>query len=176
MTSSADTDGGEGYLADMEEVAQLFLEQSLRIRRMVRSQARGSEQLVEDACQLAWLRLVQRRARIRRETAPAWLVRTAIHEAFRQMRRDARDLSLETWSEEDADQPARRTPPLLDELAEQRSRLEAIGSLPERQQRLMWLQALGLTYTEMAGHTGTTRRTVDRQLVRARRALDVEAA
>ena len=176
MMSSADTDGGEGYLADMEEVAELFLEQSLRIRRMVRAQARGSEQLVEDACQLAWLRLVQRRARIRRETAPAWLARTAIHEAFRQMRRDARDLSLETWCEEEAEQPARSVPPLLDELADQRARLEAIGSLPERQQRLMWLQALGLTYAEMAGHTGTTRRTVDRQLVRARRALDAEAA
>ena len=62
-------------------------------------------------------------------------------------------------------------PALLDELVEQRARLESIRTLPERQQRLVWLQGLGLTYTEMAGQTGETRRTVERQLLRAKRTL-----
>ncbi len=163
-------------MAEMEEVGKLFAEQSLRVRRMVRARARGSEQLVEDACQLAWMRLVQRRESVRREGATAWLVRTAMHEVLKQMQREARDFSLEVWGE-DPDAPApRRTPPLIDELAEQRARLRAIGSLPSRQQRLMWLQAAGLTYDEMASNTGTTSRTVERQLERAKRTLGAQAA
>jgi RNA polymerase sigma factor (sigma-70 family) len=176
MITAAASEANDRYLADLDEVSALFTEQSLRIRRMVRAQARGSEQLVEDACQLAWLRLVQRRACVRRNAATAWLVRTAIHEAFRQMRRDARDVSLDAWRDEAAEPPVRRTPALIDELAEQRARLEAIRSLPERQQRLVWLQALGLSYVEMAGETGASRRTVERQLTRARRTLEQEAA
>jgi RNA polymerase sigma factor (sigma-70 family) len=100
-------------------------------------------------------------------------VRTAIREALKQMRRDARALSLDELTE-DAGSPA--TPALLDELVEQRARLESIRILPERQQRLVWLQGLGMSYTEMAGETGTTRRTVERQLLRARRTLAEQPA
>jgi len=63
------------------------------------------------------------------------------------------------------------TPPLIDELIEQKDRLESIRLLPERQRQLVWLQGLGLSYREMAGETGMTRRTVERQLMRARSSL-----
>ena len=49
-----------------------------------------------------------------------------------------------------------------------------IGHLPPRQQRLVWLQGLGLTYEEMAGYTGASTRTVERQLLRAKRTLRSE--
>jgi RNA polymerase sigma factor (sigma-70 family) len=101
----------------------------------------------------------------------AWLVKTAVHEAFKQMRRDRRDLSLDALSDDPRRVPVASAPELLDELMEQRARLASIRILPERQQRLVWLHGLGLTYTEMAGQTGTTRRTVERQLLRARRTL-----
>jgi RNA polymerase sigma factor (sigma-70 family) len=91
------------------------------------------------------------------------------------MHRVARELSLDALDEEPGDRPAPSTPALLDDLIEQRERLEAIRILPERQQRLVWLQGLGLTYTEMAGQTGTTRRTVERQLLRAKRTLATQA-
>ena len=52
-----------------------------------------------------------------------------------------------------------------------RERLEGVHRLPERQQRLVWLHAFGLSYAEMAAHEGCTPRTVDRQLLRARAAL-----
>ena len=61
--------------------------------------------------------------------------------------------------------------PPADELTERRERLHAVSELPERQQKLLWLHALGLNYVEMAMQTGCTTRTVERQLVRARRAL-----
>ena len=36
----------------------------------------------------------------------------------------------------------------------------------------MWLQGFGLSYSEIAAYTGDTRRTVERQLMRAKRALE----
>jgi DNA-directed RNA polymerase specialized sigma24 family protein len=54
-----------------------------------------------------------------------------------------------------------------------RERLRAVAqALPERKRRLVALQALGFTYTEIADLTGDTPRTVDRQLRCARRLLD----
>jgi RNA polymerase sigma factor (sigma-70 family) len=171
MTSPVAFEAEEGCLAGLDEVAELFAAEASRVRRLVGAGVRASEPLVEDACQLAWVRLFQCRARVRRDTATAWLVRTAMREAVKLMRRDRRELSLDALTDEAGDRPAPRTPALLDELVEQRARLEAIRILPERQQRLVWLQGLGLTYTEMAGQTGTTRRTVERQLLRAKRTL-----
>ena len=158
-------------MGTLDGVAELFAEQASRVRRLVRAGVHAPEPLVEDACQLAWVRLFQRRARVRRDTATAWLVRTAIREAVKQLHRERREVSLDELGEQSGDRPAPSTPALLDELVEQRARLEAITILPERQQRLVWLQGLGLTYTEMAGQTGTTRRTVERQLLRAKRTL-----
>jgi RNA polymerase sigma factor (sigma-70 family) len=63
--------------------------------------------------------------------------------------------------------------PGLAELAEQHAQLEAISALPGRQQRLVWLQGLGFSYDEMAAQTGVSHRTVERQLLRARRRLRV---
>jgi RNA polymerase sigma factor (sigma-70 family) len=62
------------------------------------------------------------------------------------------------------------TLPGPEEVFERRERLASIRLLPERQQRVLWLHALGLTYVEIARHTGYTTRTVERQLLRARRA------
>jgi DNA-directed RNA polymerase specialized sigma24 family protein len=56
-------------------------------------------------------------------------------------------------------------------LAEQRERLSSISLLPERQQRMLWLQGIGLSYADIAITTGCTTRTVERQLLRARRAI-----
>jgi RNA polymerase sigma factor (sigma-70 family) len=171
MMSLVVSEAGEGCVGTLDEVGELFAQQASRVRRLVRAGVRAPEPLVEDACQLAWTRLFQCRARVRRDTAIAWLVRTAIREAVKQMCRDGRVLSLDALADEAGDRPALSTPGLLDELIEQRARLEAIRILPQRQQRLVWLQGLGLTYTEMAGQTGTTRRTVERQLLRAKRTL-----
>jgi RNA polymerase sigma factor (sigma-70 family) len=66
--------------------------------------------------------------------------------------------------------------PAAHEVTERRERLRAVGALPERQQRVIWLRALGLNYAEMATQLGCTRRTVDRQLFEARRALREAAA
>jgi RNA polymerase sigma factor (sigma-70 family) len=150
-----------------EDVAELYAALAGRLRQIVGSRVRASDALVEDACQFAWSRLIRHRGRVRRETALGWLATTALREAYKLMRHGRRELSLD----ELAEHPGAPVVPSVSELAEQRARLDTIGALPERQQRLVWLQGLGFSYDEMAGYTGATPRTVERQLLRAKRAL-----
>jgi len=153
------------------DVAELYATHASRLRKLVRLGVRAPEPVIEDACQFAWSRLFHHRARVRHEAALSWLVKTAVHEAFKLLRRESRELSLEALLEHAGDTRPLRAAVALDELVEQRARLALIGCLPERQQRLVWLQGLGLSYAEMAGETGATTRTVERQLLRARHAL-----
>jgi DNA-directed RNA polymerase specialized sigma24 family protein len=159
-------------MANLDEVAELYAEQSVRVRRLVQGAVCAPEALVEDACQVAWSRLVRNRARVRRDTAPGWLIQTAIHEAWKLIHREGRELSLDALGEGSAGEtPIVSASALLEDLVEQRARLASVRYLPERQQRLVWLQGIGFSYAEMAAHTGASRRTVERQLLRAKARL-----
>jgi RNA polymerase sigma factor (sigma-70 family) len=168
-----------GLLDDLDDVARLYVEESVRVRRIVRMSVTAPPAVIEDACQVAWSRLLIHRARLRRESARAWLVRVAVREAIKSIQRERRERSLEALLEQGGRSAADGspepgmtlpTPALIEDLVEQKNRLESIRALPERQRRLVWLQGLGLSYREMAGETGMTRRTVERQLMRARSA------
>jgi RNA polymerase sigma factor (sigma-70 family) len=152
-------------VGDVEALYRLL---APRLERIVRLDVRAPDTVIEDACQVAWTRLVDHFWRVRRETALPWLVRTAVREAVRQVKRDRRDLSLELVLE--ARDYASRAPtvPGPDERVEQREQLATIAALPVRQQRLLWLQGFGLSYAEMAVREGCTVRTVERQLLRAK--------
>lgn len=169
-----------GLLVDLEDVARLYVAEAVGVRRIVRMSVTAPPAVIEDACQVAWSRLLIHRARLRRESARAWLIRVAIREAIKSVERERRERSLEALLEQGARSAARGsagiemtlpTPALIEDLVEQKHRLETIRALPERQRRLVWLQGLGLSYQEMAGETGMTRRTVERQLMRARSSL-----
>jgi RNA polymerase sigma factor (sigma-70 family) len=153
-----------------EDMGELYAMHACRLQKIVRVGVRAPEPLIEDACQVAWTRLLRHRGSIRREAALAWLVTTASREALRLIRRSDRELSLEELGEA-TPAPAGTAP---DELVECHCRLERIRDLPARQQQLVWLQGLGLSYTEMSGYTGASRRTVERQLMRAKQALRSE--
>ncbi len=158
----------------LEAVAELYEAHARRVRRLVHLRVTAPDALVEDACQIAWSRLVSHRARVRGETAEHWVLTVAVHEALRLIARQRRDVSLQAL---DAEEPsaALRAPDLLDEIADSRARLLTLRGLPERQQRLLWLQGLGFSYTEIAERTGDSQRTVERQLHRARRTLAATA-
>jgi RNA polymerase sigma factor (sigma-70 family) len=154
---------------DIEELYRRF---SARLERTVRLGVRAPEPVVEDACQVAWSRLIRHSERVHRETALSWLTTTALHEAFRLLRRSRRELSLEGAIETAGEAVLNTCTPTTGEIYEQRERIARIGALPERQQRLIWLRALGLSYTEMAAHEGCTPRTVERQLHRANQTIE----
>lgn len=160
-----------GPMAGIDEVGELYTERWAQVRRLVRYAVRAPEPVIDEACQVAWSRLVDHRDRVGRATAVGWLVATAQREALAQVRRSARELSLDAILEQRGDIDVARRAPGPEEMVEARARLESVGRLPERQQRLVWLQALGLSYDEMAAGTGASRRTVERQILRARRTL-----
>jgi RNA polymerase sigma factor (sigma-70 family) len=169
-----------GLLIDLDDVARLYVEEAVRVRWIVRMSVTAPPAVIEDACQVAWTRLLIHRARLRRESARAWLVRVAVREVIKSVQRERRERSLEALLEQGGRSAGRGsadtemtlpTPALIEDLVEQKTRLESIRALPERQRRLVWLQGLGLSYHEMAGETGMTRRTVERQLMRARSSL-----
>jgi RNA polymerase sigma factor (sigma-70 family) len=152
--------------------ADLYAERAAQVRQIVRSSIRAPDAVIDDACQVAWSRLLRRWGSVRVEAALPWLVKTASRAALRSMQRTARELSLDQLCDAGHDPtPAAALPPAPDEIAQLRARLDEVRELPERQQRLVWLQALGLTYVEMADYTQDTTRTVERQLMRAKRSL-----
>jgi RNA polymerase sigma factor (sigma-70 family) len=153
------------------EVEGLYRDHSAQLRRVVRFSIRASEATVEDACQSAWARLVGHRERVQAAAALAWVERTAVREAARLVSRERRTPSHDRLIEEDAGGEVGPRAPSVEAQVMHRLRLESIGELPLRQRRLLWLAGLGFEYSEMAAREGCTWRTVDRQLVRGRRAL-----
>lgn len=156
---------------ETEDLAELYEQLSKRLERIVRRDVRAPDPVIEDACQFAWFRLVSHRDRVRPVTTLPWLVKTAQHEAFKLVRRDRREHSLDATLETAGEATLRLTAPDPEELAVEHDRLGQLERLPERQQRLLWLQGFGLSYAEMAQHTGYTTRTVERQLLRAKQAI-----
>ena len=162
-----------------DDVAALYRARADQLRQIVRFTVRAPDALIDDACQIAWSRLLSRWGSIRSEAAMPWLARTASREAVKLVRRSTRELSLDELGEDRCGPtqapfgPAAPSPPDL--TAEFRARLDELRALPQRQQRLLWLQGLGLSYIEMAGYTGWSTRTVERQLMRAKRSLRREA-
>jgi RNA polymerase sigma factor (sigma-70 family) len=149
-------------------VGELYGDLSGRLEQIVRLDVHAQDVVIEDACQFAWDRLVHHRERVRREATLSWLARTAVHEAVKQARRDNRELSLDAAIERGGDAVLRLRAPAPDELIAARERLAQVELLPNRQQRLLWMQGVGLSYREMSARTGCTKRTVERQLIRAR--------
>ena len=141
------------------------------VRGYVRSGVQAPEAVIEDACQFAWCRLLRHRERVSPDGAVAWVVTTAVHEAVKLNRRACRDLSLEALMDATDDLQLSRTAPSAHDALAPRLRLELIDSLPERRRRLLWLQAVGFTYPEIAMRAGETVRSVERQLTKGRAGL-----
>jgi RNA polymerase sigma-70 factor (ECF subfamily) len=153
------------------EVDELYRSLARRLEQIVRLDVRAGDAVIEDACQFAWSRLVHHADRVRAETVLAWLARVAVHEALRLLRREHRELSLEAESESLEAHALCPFHPPPEVLYEHRERLRSLGELPERQRRMLWLHALGLSYGEIAVYSGCTVRTVERQLLRGKQRL-----
>ena len=152
----------------VHDLGRLYAAFSRHLEVLVRSDVRACDAVIEDACQLAWVQLVRHRESVAPEGAPRWLIRTAVREAVRMTRRHKRECSLESLLTEDPHGGERSQ--AADVLAPREWLLDVRG-LPRRQQRIVWLRALGLTYDEVASHEACTFRTVERQLGQARQRL-----
>ena len=155
------------------ELVELYGSFQRRLEQLVRGGVQAQNAVVEDACQVAWAELIRYRQRVALQSAPSWLVRTAIHEALRLVQAEDREDSLELALQELPEVSLSQVDPGPEDHVWQRERVESLRLLSARQQRLVWLRALGLTYEEMASHEHCTSRTVHRQLERAQRAMRI---
>jgi RNA polymerase sigma factor (sigma-70 family) len=142
------------------DVEVLYRTRGPYLQRLVALDRRVPNEVVEDACQHAWSSVLAHRARVDGHGAFAWVARTATREAQRLTARAQEAAAVD-------DAPATGSPA---EIVELRDRLGLLRRLPARQQRLLWLSGAGLSYVEMARHEGVTLRTVERQLLRGKRA------
>jgi len=129
---------------------------------------------VQDACQTAWERLlVHEEVDVQGRGVIQWLVITAAREAWKRSGRK-RELPFVALSGDDSGarfEPAGDAPdPLAVVLARDDSR-RRLARLTDREREFLALQALGLSYTEIAQATGASPRTAERQILRARRKL-----
>jgi RNA polymerase sigma factor (sigma-70 family) len=136
---------------------------------LVRSVARAvnaSRELIEDACQSAWLILLRRQPD-RGPTLFGWLRVVAIHEAYRLSRGERRELRLEDLGDH-ADELLGGWL-VLENAVEARRALGVVAGLPEREREYLSLLVAGFSYREigeLAG--GRTLSNVNRYLARAR--------
>jgi RNA polymerase sigma factor (sigma-70 family) len=150
-----------------------YAELAPRLQAIVAHNVRAPEALIEDACQIAWSQWVTHRDRVSPNSVLAWLATTAIREALRLVRLESRHVPLTEEREAGAkviNLPVRGPGP--EQLVEFRERLAEVRRLPVRQQRALWMQSFGYDYREIAAQTGATRRSVERNLMRARRGLE----
>jgi RNA polymerase sigma-70 factor (ECF subfamily) len=158
------------------DIGELYGSLNGKLTYIVARKVNAPRAVIDDACQFAWTRLVIHARRVDRETVVGWLVSTATREGLKQARRALRDVSLERELDEEGELSVAAREPGPDELAEWRARLDLVRALPVRQQRVLWLKAMGYSYEEIAARElGLTERTVERQIQRGRRALTAAA-
>ena len=158
-----------------DEVAAYFAEHAPRLERLVRARVAASTQTIEDACSYAWCQLVRRADIALDERATGWLYRVAVHEGWRLAALERATVSYSSTLDDpeviEAGVAEPAAPHTVEQLIATRLRLEEVRSLPERQRRALLLFAFGLTYAEIAEHTGDSVRSVDRLLRRATQRL-----
>ena len=148
--------------------AALFARYDRKLRARVRSIVTTSEANVEDACMYAWLALL--RHELDEVAEPySWLTTIAIREAVKLDRVDRRTRPLPLDEYGPQERPGEELA-AYDLLAHAAAIIQEAG-LTARQLQMISLQLWGLSYEQIAVHTGDSRRTVERQILRARSKL-----
>lgn len=150
---------------------ELYSELQPQLARILASNLQPPAWIVEDACQTAWRALLEHRDAVLAGGELGWLATTATRAALRLLRCERLMESRVELSAPLRLDDFRAPEPEPERRLELRERLADIRRLPVRQQRLVMLQGFGYEYDEIAAVTGETRRTVARQLNRARQQL-----
>lgn len=152
-----------------EQLAAFYSREHRALRGAVAGRVNAPDVLLEDACAFAWAQLAARDHIRLGRGGYWWLYTVAVREAWRLSAKSRRELSggLEPTAPDRGEHQ--------DALSDRRDRVldarTAVNAIDERKQRLLLLQAAGYTYREIAAITGDTQRTVERQLLRAKRRI-----
>jgi RNA polymerase sigma factor (sigma-70 family) len=150
----------------------LYRTHNHRLLDLVARDVTARRQVIEDACAYAWAELLARQPE--RTSIVGWLRVVARHEGIRLVQVDRATVSLSGVAEDSALTAVWSTGRPTTTHEQYRAALEALAALaelPERKRTFLTLKVAGYTYDEIAEQLGTTCRTVDRQLARARAAV-----
>lgn len=151
------------------DLGALYPRLTPQLQRVLTANLDAPDWLIDEACQLAWTRLLNCEVVIDDERALSWLATTARREALMLMRRRGLEVSLDQLAHTPSEPAGYDDDP--SRCVELRERLESLRRLSPRQQRMLWLRGLGFKYQEIAARTGESNRAVQRQLQSARRNL-----
>ena len=146
--------------------AELYARLPRALERVVRARVGGPAACVEDACAFAWEQLLRRQPE-RSERLFAWLVTVAVREGWRLVRVERRQAAAEPGELERAAAPERE----LEQRLRALEALQALADLRPAERRLLCLRCAGYSYRELAALERRGTNYVNKQLVRARRAL-----
>ena len=146
--------------------AELYGSLHPALERAARARVRGRAACVEDACAFAWEQLLRHQPE-RSERLFAWLVTVAVREGWRLVRVERRQAAPDPAELEGAPAPERQ----LEERLRALAALEALAALRPAERRLLCLRHAGYSYREIAALERRGTNYVNKQLVRARRAL-----
>lgn len=149
----------------------LYARHHRALQRVVGRRVDLSPDLIEDACQQTWIKLL----RFQPDRGPklfGWLVIVAVREAYRLSDNDRQHISLDapaTTSEDRTSNLASSlvSPANIDDSLEARRALRALAALPPRQRRYEALRVAGVSYTEIAAAEQVTFTNVNRHLSKA---------
>jgi RNA polymerase sigma factor (sigma-70 family) len=146
-----------------------------RLLDLVARDVTARRQVIEDACAYAWAELLARQPE--RTSIVGWLRVVARHEAIRLAQIDRSTVPLSCVAADGLPACAWSTGRPTTTYDQRQAALDALAALagvPDRKRTFLTLKVAGYSYDEIAEQLGTTWRTVNRQLVQARR--DVRAA
>lgn len=156
--------------------ADLYSTLHRELQRVVSRHVSGPHELIEDACQFAWLKLLD--SQPDRNSVFGWLYVVALHEAYRLSTIERRDARLErlrpddgSWDDVIAD------PRTVEGAHDALEALRTLAALPERQRIDFALKVAGYSYEEIRARTpGRTATNVSKSLVKARARLRLARA
>lgn len=155
-----------------EAIEALYAAKSTELHHAVRRAVNIPEDLVEDACSYAWCQLIANERIAAETTSFGWLYVVALRQGYvlsgRLRREPAVGLPTELPQQTLATPDSWRA---VERHLELETRRVLLAQIPERKRQLVLLHAAGFSYQEIARMTGDTLRTVERQLLRAKRAL-----
>lgn len=142
-----------------------------QLARILATNLEAPEWVIDEACQAAWSALLAHAPELAAGRELGWLSTTATRTALRILRRERYADPHDELPEPVMLADRRAAEPGPERAVELRERLAEIKRLPVRQQRVLMLHGFGYEYEEIAAFTGDSRRTVMRQLSRARQRL-----